>query len=141
MFKLRTLLLVAVMLGVAIPATAQERGKKGGPRGDPAAHIDQLIEKLDLSADQASRVRPILEESMNQRRELFESARGDDGRLDKSKMQALRGEMKALREQAHAQLAEILTADQMAQLREIGASRHGKHRAHNKSHRGSRTDT
>jgi Spy/CpxP family protein refolding chaperone len=141
MFKLRTLLLVAVMLGVAIPATAQERGKKGGPHGDPAAHIDQLIDELDLSTDQASQVRPILEESMNQRRALFEGARTGQGRPDRSQMQALRPEMEAIREQTDAQLAEVLTADQMAQLREIRASRQAEHRAHRKSHRGGRTDT
>ncbi len=141
MFNLRTLLLVAVMLGVAIPAAAQERGKRGGPPGDPTAHIDQLIDELDLSADQASQVRPILEESMNQRRALFEGARTGEGRPDRSQMQALRPEMEAIREQTDARLAEVLTADQMTQLREIRASRQAKHRAHRKSHRGGRTDT
>jgi Spy/CpxP family protein refolding chaperone len=141
MFKLRTLLLVTVTLGVAIPATAQERGKRGGPPGDPAAHIDQLIDELDLSADQTSQVRPILEESMNQRRALFEGAGTGQGRPDRSQMQALRPEMEALREQTDAQLAEVLTADQMAQFREIRASRQAEHRAHRKSHRGGRTDT
>ncbi|MEJ2151865.1 MAG: hypothetical protein P8Y29_02670 [Gemmatimonadota bacterium] len=141
MIKLRTLLLAAVLLGVAIPATAQERGKRGGPPGDPAAHIDQLIEELGLSSDQASQVRPILEESMDQRRALFEGARAGRGHPDRSQMQALRAEMDAIREQTDAQLTEVLTADQMAQLREIRASRQARHRAHRKSHRGGRTDT
>lgn len=141
MFKLRTLLFVAVMLGVAIPATAQERVQRGGPPGDPAAHIDELIDELDLSADQASQVRPILEESMNQRRALFEGARAGQGRPDRSQMQALRPQMEAIREQTDARLAAVLTADQMAQFREIRASRQGKHRTHRESHSGGRTDT
>jgi Spy/CpxP family protein refolding chaperone len=141
MLNLKTLLVLAAMLGVAIPATAQERGKRAGPHGDPAAHIDQLIEELDLSADQASQVRPILEESMNQRRALFEGAHTGGGRPDRSQMQALRGEMVALREQTDAQLAEVLTADQMARFGEIKASRQAEHRAHRKSHRGERGDT
>ena len=140
MFNLKTLLLVVAMLGVAIPAMAQERVKGGGPPGDPAAHIDQLIDELDLSADQASQVRPILEEGMNRRRTLFESARGEDGRPDRSKMQALRPEMEAIRVQTHAQLAEVLTADQMARLEEMRASRRAKHRGHGKSHRSGRMD-
>ena len=139
MSKMKTLLVLAAVLGVAIPATAQERGKRMGPPGDPAAHIDQLMDELDLSADQASQVRPILEESMNQRRALFEGARSD-GRPDRSKMQAMRGEMEAIRKRTEAQLTERLTADQMTRLREIRASRQAEHRAHRKSRRGDCAD-
>ena len=141
MFKLKTLLALAVMLSVAIPATAQERGKRMGPPGDPAAHIDQLIDELDLSTDQASQVRPILEESMNQRHALFEGAGADGGRPDRSQMQAMRGEMEAIRDRTDAQLAEILSADQMTRFREFSASRQAEHRAHRKSRRGARADT
>lgn len=139
MLKMKTLLVLAAMIGVAIPATAQERGKRMGPPGDPAAHIDQLIDELDLSADRASQVRPILEESMNQRHALFEGASADGGRPDRSQMQAMRGEMEAIRDRTEAQLTEILTADQMTRFREIRASRQAEHRAHRKSHRGDRT--
>jgi len=139
MWKLKTLLALAIMLTAAVPATAQHRGKHG-PQGDPAAHIDQLIDDLDLSADQASQVRPILEESMNQRRALFEGAHTGEGRPDRSQMQALRGEMEAIGEQTEAQLAEILTADQMAHFRDIKASRQAEHRAHRESRKGDSTD-
>lgn len=139
MSKLKTLLTVVIMLTAAVPATAQHRGKHS-PQGDPAAHIDKLIDELDLSADQASQVRPILEEGMNQRRALFEGAHTDGGRPDRSKMQALRGEMEAIGEQTEVQLAEILTADQMAHFRDIKASRQAEHRAHRKSRRGDNTD-
>jgi Spy/CpxP family protein refolding chaperone len=137
MSKLKTFLALVIMLAAAVPATAQQRGKHG-PQGDPAAHIDQLIDELDLSADQASQVRPILEEGMNQRRALFEGARTGDGHPDRSKMQALRGEMETIGAQTEAQLEGILTADQMTRFRDIKASRQAEHRAHRKSHKGNR---
>ncbi|GAB4258280.1 MAG: hypothetical protein Kow0092_05800 [Deferrisomatales bacterium] len=95
------LLLAACILSLPVPADAWRRGGEG-PSVENA--LERLTDRLDLSAEQRDRVEEILEESFARRREM-----GD----------AHRQEREALREETDGKLAEVLTPEQMEELRDL----------------------
>jgi hypothetical protein len=71
--------------------------------------------RLNLTEDQATDVEPIIEDSLENKREVFEkySSQGQSARQD------MRDEMQAIGDETEAQLATILTDEQMETLRTI----------------------
>jgi Spy/CpxP family protein refolding chaperone len=78
-----------VALLIASPLLGQ------GPRGrgpDLDTHMANLTERLDLSEEQATALRPIFEEQFKARSELFAQAQGGGGR---GQMRTAMGELQA----------------------------------------------
>jgi Spy/CpxP family protein refolding chaperone len=90
---------------LAGPALAQQGPPQG--RGMPSVdeRLTQMTEQLRLTEDQAAKVRPILEKQDRQRDELFEKYGGD--------RETMRAEMRKLVEEGDAELAGVLTEQQM----------------------------
>src|SRR5438445_10562634 len=114
------LALAALSLGLAAPITrAQDgppqppkgehpEGERKGPRGD---RIKAVVEKLDLTAEQKEKVKPILEDA----RKAMEALRADtsiEGDARRTKGREIY--------QAHvAQIRALLTPEQQAKLDEM----------------------
>lgn len=122
----RTLVLGAAVLGLALsaaPSQAQSRGDRG-PATPPtqeqrAQARTAMLEALDLSADQTTRVTDVLTALDASRKALFDAAR-EGG--DRESRKAVRDQVKTLHDSADAQLKSILTQDQYAKYVEQRAS-------------------
>ena len=86
---------------------------QGQGRGMPNVedHLKLLTEKLDLTADQQTKVKTILEDQ----RQQMDAIRKDDSLSREDKM----SKMRALRETSQAKLREILTDDQKKKLDQL----------------------
>ena len=113
---------LAVLAIAAAPAQAQQQRRQRGM--DPEQRMQMLQEKLALTDQQVVSLAPIFAQNDAQRRELFESRSGE--------RQAMRDQMEALRAELDAELADVLTPEQMTsfqQLREEGRKRFRQGRA------------
>ncbi len=128
-------LLFALVFAPAVQARGGgERGaghERGGERG---GNIDQRIEKmtehLDLSSDQASQIRAILESAKVQ----AETLRDQDG--DRA---AKRDALMAIHENSREQIKAVLNAEQLSKFEEMAEHRREK-RGERKGRRGGRGD-
>ena len=106
------------------------KGARGRGRGEcmrrgdmsPDRMLMHLSERLDLSAGQEGRLLPIIEESVDQRREFFESL-GEQEVIERS---AVRQRMEEIEDSLEEQLASVLTAEQMEEFIEIREERESK---------------
>ena len=108
-----TTLATAAAVAVALMAVAPEAQARGGRCGDgpsPEYAAERLTRHLDLSDEQQGAVREILEQAFDNRRELRQEHRKD---------------MDAMRQGTEARLAEVLTGEQMEELREMQRQRWG----------------
>jgi Spy/CpxP family protein refolding chaperone len=105
------LLALAPMLALALPAITQQ------PAAPPAAsianapveqHLKVLAEKLDLTADQQDKARPILQEMHDSARKIM-----DDNSLSQDEKNA---QIKPVFMKADTQLREFLTDEQKKKL-------------------------
>lgn len=159
---------VVTAVVAAAPLQAQQGGQQQRPRAErmqqmetmrqqtPEQRLEQRVaymtEHLALSADQATRVRAILQREHEQRTALFEKAgmgqgqgrmigargmRADSARprqapteaerterqaqmeQRRAQMEQARGEMQQLREQADAQLKQVLSAEQQEKYQSL----------------------
>ena len=125
MKKLRSVMLLSTFL-FALGAFAFQSGSgqeanqghgqgqgQGQGRGMPNVedHLKLLTEKLDLTADQQTKVKTILEDQ----RQQMDAIRKDDSLSREDKM----SKMRALRETSQAKLREILTDDQKKKLDQL----------------------
>ena len=94
------------MLGGALPAQAQ--GFRG-PRLE--ARLDTLTARLDLSAEQQTQVRALLEAEGTKRRALFQQHQDD--------RPALRAAMRDLRATTDAEIAKVLTEQQQVRYEKL----------------------
>ena len=88
---------------------------------------DEIVQKmttdLSLTPEQASAIKPIIEDNMAKRQELFNST------TDRS---AIKGQMDQLRQDENQKLSQILTPDQVTKMNTMKEQRHqgihqGKH--------------
>jgi Spy/CpxP family protein refolding chaperone len=93
------------LVGLAAPGLAQQGPPQG--RGMPSVdeRLAQMTEQLQLTDEQVTKVRPILEKQDRQRQELFETHGGD--------RETMRAEMRKLIEEGDKELASVLTEQQM----------------------------
>ena len=111
-------LLFIATLSLSLPLCA---GQHGGGGKNAEQRMDQLAVELDLTEAQEKAVRPILEDSRDQRRAVLDAhgvGKGK-GRPDRDAMKAIRGEMKAISLETDEQLAGILSAEQMEKFHQI----------------------
>ena len=109
----------------AMPVFAQDQSS--GAQYQPPSP-DQIVammqSKLDLTQDQVTAVTPIIEKYSAKRDELRQSI--EDGTADRD---AVRGQMKQVREDETQELSQILSADQLSQFKKM-MSQH-RHRPSN----------
>ena len=111
--------LIAVALIAAGAALAQPAA---GMRHQPGKHIVKL---LNLDATRAAQVTTIMTESQTQRRTVMESMK--DKRGDAAAREAAHAQMKAIHDGTKGQLAQVLSADEMAKLKEARKAMHDRH--------------
>ena len=85
---------------------------KKGMHKTPEQVIERLRTRIDLTEEQAVQAGPIIKESIDKRRMVFEKYR-DQGLKVK---QAMRSEMQAIGDATHTELATILSDEQMEEL-------------------------
>ena len=115
----RTLTYATVLAGLALaasPALSQGRGDRG-ERARPTAEQreqarQELQAKLDLSPAQAAQMDSI-QTSMESRREALRESAGDGDR------DAMREEMKQMREDEAAAIERVLSEDQLSRYKEL----------------------
>lgn len=126
-------LAAALSLAAVAPAQAQDttdaprRMRARAERMDPAQMIDRrvkmLTEQLDLSADQAAKIKTILTKESEQMREHFQKMRPADGaqrqRPTDEQREAMRAEMQKVREQTKGEIGKVLNADQLKKYEEL----------------------
>lgn len=104
-----------------IPLQAQDAPKTaGGDQAAPAApamrrpaiSVDMLAKQLDLTDDQKTKVKPILDEMQTKRNEL-----GKDTTISQTDRRA---KMKEIRDAAGVKLKEVLTPEQYAKWEKLG---------------------
>jgi hypothetical protein len=105
----------------------QEQGDKrhrGKFRGDrkgkgfnktPEEVIARLTDRFDLSGEQAAAIGPIIKESIEKKRGIFDKY----GEKRRDNRQAMRNEMQAAGDETEAELSTILTDEQMEDLRAL----------------------
>ena len=111
--------LIAVALIAAGAAWAQPAA---GMRHQPGKRIVKL---LNLDATRAAQVATIMTESQTQRRTVMESMK--DKRGDAAAREAAHAQMKAINEGTKGKLAQVLSADEMAKLKEARKAMHDRH--------------
>jgi hypothetical protein len=111
-----------------VPFRRRSHGK--GPahfREQPSAKelLDSMGEQLDLTPEQAELISPIIAESIEKKRNLFEGHRG----MDRSERPMMREEMDRIDAQTEEDLAQILSEDQLEAYRGLpgreGFDKHG----------------
>ena len=111
--------LLAMALVVATSSSLWAQGQGQGRRMgqvDIDSLVADLTEQLDLTEKQAVQLKPVLEKQYSGMRELMMAARQSG---DRSTVQP---KMAQLREQHHAEVAKILTEDQLKKYQEIQES-------------------
>ena len=83
-----------------------------------------MTDRLQLSDEQAEQIRPIIEDQVTKRSELFQKYR-EQSRESRGQM---RSEMRTLIEETDKQLEPILSDDQMAELKRMREERHQRMR-------------
>ncbi len=111
--------LIAVALIAAGAALAQPAA---GMHHQPG---ERIVKFLNLDAARAAQVTTIMTESQTQRHTVMESMKGKHG--DAAAREAAHAQMKAIGEGTKGKLAQVLSADEMAKLKEARKAMHGHH--------------
>lgn len=92
-------------------------------QGDPEQRLAHMAERLNLSEEQKTAVRPMLESSFKKRSAVLEAhgIEPGQGKPNRSAMKGMKGEMRTIREETDAELATVLDESQMAELKQMRA--------------------
>ena len=117
-----SVLAVALVAAAAIPMQAQQRG--GGNMEQRLERMQSLVDSavthLGLEGEVEEEFREVMAADIEQRRELFESLRGN-----RQAMAGMREGMQELDEETDERLASILTDEQLATFSEMRRGRQG----------------
>jgi Spy/CpxP family protein refolding chaperone len=106
----------------ATPTTPPPAHSAGGATANsPEGHLQMLSEKLNLTDDQKTKLRPIMQDEAQQLRAVH-----DDTSLSPEQKSA---KMKAIRETFHKQINTVLTPEQQAKLKQMQQEAMEKHKA------------
>ena len=116
-------LIKSTLIAVALIAS-------GAASAQPAAGMhhqpgERIVKLLNLDATRAAQVATIMTESRTQRRTVMESMK--DKRGDPAAREAAHAQMKAIGEGTKGRLAQVLSADEMAKLKEARKAMHDRH--------------
>ena len=92
----------------------------------PEAHLQMLTEKLNLTADQKAKVKPILEDQAQQMKTVR-----DDTSLSQEQQKA---KMKAIHGSCHDQINGVLTPEQQAKFKQLKQESMEKHKGMKEDH-------
>ena len=131
MSKSRWSILTVLLLssaGVTFAQTSQQSqastpGKHAGmhQKGESAEqHLQMLSEKLNLTDDQKAKLKPILQDEMQQ----MKAVREDSSLSEDQK----RAKMKSIHESLHDQINAVLTPEQQAKFKEMKHEQMEKHK-------------
>ena len=116
-------LAAGLVLAPAAGAQSEQQGRSRPERGermDPAQRVERrvgmLTERLQLSTEQATRIRQILTQQQTEMRTLRQKAEGGASR------ESLRPEMKSLHERTEQQIEGVLSEQQRTRYRELRES-------------------
>ena len=86
---------------------------------------ERVVKLLNLDAARAAQVTTIMTEAQTQRRAVMESMQGK--RADPTAREGAHAQMKAIHEGTKGKLAQVLTPDEMAKLKEARKALHDRH--------------
>jgi Spy/CpxP family protein refolding chaperone len=121
-----------LLAGQTYPApqtSAPPQGSAMGSHPDassPEARLQMLSEKLNLTADQQAKLKPILEDQAQQMKTVR-----DDTSLSQEQKKA---KMKAIHESFHGQINGVLTPEQQAKLKQMKHESMEKHKEMKEDH-------
>ena len=124
----------------APPAQNQGSGMSGERHGhmdgmdhkrhmdDPQAHLDHMSQMLNLTDDQKTKIKPILEDSTKQMQQLRQ-----DTSLSEQDRKARK---RSIKENTHAQIRQVLTPEQQAKMDQMKKEHEGmgKGKGHEHNH-------
>ncbi len=124
--KLFKTTLSATVIAVALVASGSALAERGaGMQHQPG---ERIVKLLNLDANRAAQVGTIMTEAKTQRHTVMESMKGKRG--DPAAREAAHAQMKAIHEGTQGKLAQVLTPDEMAKLKDarkgMGGHGHGK---------------
>lgn len=88
---------------------------------------DRIVQILNLDATRAAQVTAIMTEQRAQGKALWEANKANAGNTDPAAREAKHAQMKALHQATQAKLATVLSADEMAKLKEARKAMHHGH--------------
>ena len=102
----------------------------GAALAQPAASMqhqpgERIVKLLSLDAARAAQVTNIMTDTQTQRHTVMESMKGKRG--DADAREAARAQLKAIHEGTKGKLAQVLSADEMAKLKEARKAMHDRH--------------
>ncbi len=119
--RIQGTLLAVLFLCTAGAALGQQ---KGGGAMDPEQMADRQVaamkERLKLTDDQATKVKPIVMDSMKKQMEIRQKYNVQQGQRPSDEAMA---EMKKAREETNKQLSEVLTKEQMQEYQKMMSER------------------
>lgn len=127
-----TLIFMILLTAIFILQNAYAQEGKAPVRGpDPEQAVERLQQALGLTEEQASQVKPIINNDVAKRKALMQEA--------KAKKQAIFDELKAnmdkVSEATEAKLAKYLTKEQLAKWKELREERHKRFKKPNDGER------
>ena len=97
-----------------------DRKMSRGFNKTPEQVIERLNARLQLTKEQVVQIEPIIKESIEKRKEIFDKYRDEGLRVRES----MRSEMQSIGDETHAQLSTILNDSQRKELNAIKEERH-----------------
>ena len=119
-------ILVLLVAGLTFAQPSQESpapapDKHAGMHGEGVdQHLQMLSEKLNLTDDQKAKLKPILQDQMQQMKAVRE-----DSSLSQEQRRA---KMKSIHESLHEQINAVLTPDQQAKFKQMRQEEMQKHK-------------
>ncbi len=119
-------LAIGTVVALALGVSAFAQGPGGGRGGDPKQMVERQIngmkERLNLTADQETKLRPILEASMTKQMALREKYKPEPGQPPSKEMM---DDMAKVRKETLEKIGTVLDADQMKKYEAMMAERRG----------------
>jgi len=109
--------LLCTMIFVIQPLGARASDVSGA-KASPEEFMSQLKMRLNLSEDQEAKINPIIEESIQKRREIVKNSSQD--------RKTVRNQLQELRWSTDMQIGKILTEAQMKEYQELREEQHEK---------------
>ena len=117
-FWILTVLLAMPLLAVGTRATQYQGGGQGGPGGygrgerrgpmSPDDRLKQMTKDFDLTADQQTKIKPILVDAQKKMEDLRNNSSGD--------RQSMRGKMQQIQQDSSTQIRALLDEKQQAKF-------------------------
>ncbi|MEM1189353.1 MAG: hypothetical protein AAGI72_12560 [Pseudomonadota bacterium] len=129
---------MAFSLGLIASVTfAQEETVSEERRAQFTEYLEEMVTRLELSEQQQSDIAPIIRESLGKGRAIMESyGIGNGERPRPRQLRGMRGEMQDLQQETQAELANILSDEQMDEYLALQEERQAKMREEMRSRMG-----